>query len=108
MFIHAMRCFAHTRSRRDPAAHPPDPSLSSPIPQHLDAPLGVAYIEWRFLIKGDKGLAQERHLVALPESHSSGHPSDVNARDRGSTNGPKRTYARANLRVKVKSMTCAH
>ena len=26
----------HTRSRRGPAVHPPDPSLSYPIPQHVD------------------------------------------------------------------------
>ena len=85
-----------TRSRRDPAVDPPDPSLSYPIPQHLDAPLSGACIERRFLIEGDKGSDRERHLVVFPESHSSNDPKEAIARDRGSTKGPKYTYVRAN------------
>ena len=87
----------HTRSRRNPAAHPPDPSLSSPIPQHLT--WFSVHAPWRFLIEGDKGMAQERQPLAFPESHSSSHPSDANARDRDATYGPTRTFARAEVRV---------
>ena len=33
---HVSECYARFRSRRGPVVHPPDPFLSSPIPQHLD------------------------------------------------------------------------
>ena len=61
------------RSRRGPVVHPPDPSLSSPIPQHflgvaLCIHVGMRYASWRFLIEGDKGMAQERQnlLTFIP------------------------------------------
>ena len=64
-FWHCRQRRARIRSRRGPVVHPPDPSLASPIPQHLEVTRLIDHVEWRFLIEGDKGMAQEQQKPFL-------------------------------------------